>query len=336
MFLAHPWLLLLAIPAIVLALWLRSQGYLRLPSFSGKAKSNSRFGLRSMPRSILVLALGFIALAAATPQAIKALKLMGTVKGRDIIFALDYSGSMAEKFKGQLPPYKVKDPFWDEDPNPAVGRGRRIDAGQQVILQFVEWRREKKSNDSVGLIVFDDKPLLKWPLSPELHQILRHGNFVPPGQGKDGLGGGTNFGSKPEGEPYGPIDLAAEHFEKRAHSTRVLVMVTDGEDPLSAEAQARLVSLIKNHKIRLYVVGIGEKIKDADILKVALNSGGKAFPVNNAEDLASCFSAIDELETGPMPVQFNMLHEELFYIPLTIGLILAGLWVLSEMVLFGK
>jgi hypothetical protein len=330
MHLANPWWLLLAIPAVLLVVMLKSQGYLRLPSLP--TVKNRRFGMRSVPRTLLVLAFIFIGIALATPQAVKTLKLLGTVKGRDIICALDYSGSMAEKFKGNVPPVKLKDPFFDEEPSSGVGRGRRIDAGQNVILNFVEWRRQKQSADAVGLIVFDDRPLLRWPLDRDLLQISRHGNFVPPGQGREGLGGGTNFGTKPPG----PIDLAAEHFEAKAHATRVLVLVTDGEDKLAPEVQERLVKVIKDARVRLYVVGIGDKIKDADILKVAEAAGGKSFPVNNADDLNKCFASIDELESSPMPLNFDMLHEELFYIPLTIGLLLAFLWALSESVLFGK
>jgi hypothetical protein len=101
--------------------------------------------------------------AFVTRSSRSSLKLLGTVKGRDIICALDYSGSMAEKFKGSVPPVQLKDPFFDEEPSSGVGRGRRIDAGQNVILNFVEWRRQKQSADAVGLIVFDDRPLLRWP-----------------------------------------------------------------------------------------------------------------------------------------------------------------------------
>ncbi len=365
MILSNPTWLLLLVVAFAVAIVLKRHAYLsvpQLPGTTGRRSLGRRLlsGLRSvftrpvttclprLPRMLLVLALACVTVALTGPQVISHLSLDSTVNGRDIIFALDYSGSMAEKFKGKVPPLKNKDPFSEEAATAKTGEptadsdtvvkpqeDRRIDAAQAFILLFVERRMEAQGNDAIGLIAFDQRPRLCWPLDRDLKQISRHGNFIPKTSGPGGLGSGTNFGT----EMPGPIDLAAEHFNKRGRSqTRVLVLVSDGDNKLDAKVQQRLVKVIRQAGMRLYVVGVGEVIakNDVDILKVAREVDGTVFRVERAEDMEKCFQTIDALESSPVPVTTNLLHEELFYIPLALGLALFLVWLSLEAILYGK
>src|SRR5262249_2534188 len=116
--------------------------------------------------------------------------------GRDIMFALDYSGSMVTPYKGVSKPrpgnqwydVKIKPPVIDDTadgaapaPTAPANPGeaadgkpgephelRRIDAAQSAILDFVDTRRQAEGGDAIGLIVFDYRPILRWPLDHDL------------------------------------------------------------------------------------------------------------------------------------------------------------------------
>ena len=363
---SQPAYLILLVIALPMALFLKRHASLILTRLPGANNEGARKNLairmwrgaasiitrpfRWLPNLVLAGALTSVTVALTAPQVIKHLTHDSTVQGRDIIIALDYSASMGEKFSGKVPALKKTDPFFEGAKNRLEGadsggsasggstnaqENRRIDAAQAFILLFVERRLEVQSNDSIGLIAFDRSPRLCWPLDRDLKQISRHGNFVPRGSGQGGLGNGTNFGA----EIPGPIDMASEHFQKHGHSqSRVLVIVSDGDNKMDEKVQARLVKVVREAGMRLYVVGVGEVIakNEVDIIKVAKKVEGTVFKVERAEDMEKCFATIDALESSPAPVKAQMLHDELFYIPLFLGMVLFLGYLFLEATLYGK
>ncbi len=305
--------------------------------------------------ALIAISLALTAVALAQPQVPVNDQSLSKLPGRDIIFALDYSSSMGLPYKGE----KAALPLNPWLPN-ATRDGvvlpahefRRIDAAQDAILSFVEWRRrlsdgghggaspsaksvEGNGGDAVGLIVFDRRPILRWPLDHDLRQITRHGSFVPQGKGWQGLGVGTNFGR----EIPGPIDMAAEQFQKRGQSsTRVLVLVTDGEDELEARVVARLAKVIRDAHIKLYVIGIGDKIgkEKLDIEKLCEQVGGKIFRADTKERLDTCFQEINSLESSQVPVYNFKSLETVFSGFLSLALVAFLLGVVTEAFILGR
>lgn len=338
----------MVLPIVYLG-WRRER--VRMASARFHRSSVASLVLSHGPSALIALAIVLGAVTLAQPQVTVNDQSVSTLPGRDIIFALDYSASMGAKYKGDQEP--VTRNWWNEekskegaDPQPdatAGGEGgesteqewRRIDAAQQAILGFVETRREAKGGDAIGLIAFDYRPILRWPLDHDLKQISRHGSFIPAGKGPQGLGQGTNFGH----ENPGPIDLAASHFEGKGQSTtRVLVLVTDGEDKLAADVLARLEKVIRKAGMKLYVIGIGEKIGtgELDIEKLCTSVNGKVFRAETQSQLDKCFEDINSLESSPVPVTNFKSLEPVFPIFLTVALILFVLGVLSESLILGR
>lgn len=266
-----------------------------------------------------------------------------TVQGRDIIMALDWSGSMAEEYKGERLVEK-RSAWYDgagSKPNRQApdqeeeSRLRRIDAAQDAILTFAETRRLAETGDHIALVVFDHKPVLRWPLDRDLKQIARHGSFLPVGKGPQQLGVGTNFGN----EMPGPIDLAAEHFQKKGKSsTRVLILVTDGEDEIKPDVMTRLSDVIAKARMKLYVIGVGEKIGKGELTleRLCRQVGGEVFRAESQADLDQCFARINALESSPIPVLQDKFYEPLFHIPLLLALLFYVLGILCEAVILGR
>ncbi|HEY9775936.1 MAG TPA: VWA domain-containing protein [Planktothrix sp.] len=319
---AHPaWLFLL--PAVLVPwLFFRGKSYVG-HSDVGRMEKRTRGGyLHLFP--LVSLSLGFVALlfALATPQH-PFTEPQETIKARDIMIAVDKSGSMSTEFDGEVPTPQAGNSELDKElpplpKSPALGdtygtddgsqpQQRRIDAAQASVLNFVRDRFMSKSGDRVGVLVFDQSPYISWPLTSDLKMIYRKLQLTT-----HGVGGGTNFG---EYKP-GPIDAAVAQFDELGQSsTRVLIMVTDGEDNLSDDAQDRLLKLLQSRHIRLYVIGVGPTLaeNDVDIIKLAQKAGGQVFRVENGGDLNLCFQTINSLEQSAVQVSGAHKHDERFY-----------------------
>lgn len=342
MVLANPlWLTLLLLVPVAWFLF-RRKGFV---GFSDVRRLGTAQGMGSrffhmIPH--LLLALAFVALTVALARPQKVHVLSGeSFKARDIIIAVDKSGSMGGTLAGEMPERTTAETDLDKEMPPRPPRKdmpqardpwgrpmeaghRRIDAAQLAVLEFVRSRYIAQAGDRIGIMVFDTDQYWSWPITHDLKTIYRKGDFV-----NDGVGGGTNFG---EMKP-GPIDAAAEHFDELGKSvTKVLILVTDGEDMLSESTMKRLADILGERGIRIYVVGIGETLarRDVDIIRFVEAVGGKAFRVENAGDLPECFKTIDEMERSVVQVETSEKRDELFFYFAFASIVLLLLGTLGE------
>lgn len=333
MVLAQPlWLALLLLVPLPWLL-LRRKGYVGYSDVRLAKTIGASNLLHLVP--IILLSVGFAALsiALARPQNVQVITSQ-TIKARDIIIAVDKSGSMGSRFEGTIPPRATGESELDKElpPRPPKvdengfpqDKNRRLDAAQAAVLNFIRDRHAAQAGDRVGVILFDFLPYYSWPLTHDLKMIYRKIEFAD-----EGLGGGTNFG---EYKP-GPIDFAADHFDELGQSvTKVLILVTDGEDNLSDGTMSRLQDVIESRGIKLYVIGVGETMsrRDVDILRLAESVGGKSFRVENAKDLDECFRSIDQLERSAVQIETSQKREEMFMAFAMAAAILLILGVIGE------
>lgn len=274
-----------------------------------------------LPPALSVVTLALVLVALARPQ-VAGPPTTRTIVGRDIMIAVDISFSMSTEFKGEIKD-KASIPGLDLPEGidtkgkpaqkkwlperPDNGKLQRIDAAQNAVLTFIANRWRAQAGDRIGLILFDERPRHGWPLTDDLRMIYRKGQFI-----QHGLGGGTNFGESPPG----PIDMAESHFKELGQSqTRVLIMVTDGEDQLSYYAKRRLAEILLKNNIHLYVVGVGETLakNDVDIIKLAEQVGGKVFRVEDNQAMLNCFAEIDRMERSPITVAVDETRADVFF-----------------------
>lgn len=206
-----------------------------------------------------------------------------TLDTRDIFIAVDKSGSM----DGLI---------IDEE---GEAHGKRIEAATKALKFFVE----KRQGDRIGLAVFDDKTYMHWPMTDDLRIILKKADLIP-----QYTGGGTNFDSI-----TGPIQAAIDHWKEYGKArTKVLIMISDGEAPISDDRMNELVEQMRALNGKIYLLGVGESWTDpakADssqteaIKKLLATLGGKVFAVANAEQMLDAVATIDVLEKSNVQVE---------------------------------
>jgi Ca-activated chloride channel family protein len=330
------WLLALLVLPVVL-LFFRKKGYLGY-SHSRLVTGAPRWArwLSRLPTVCLMLSLALTILALAKPQ-VPGEPLEKRVPGRDIELVVDISFSMSFPFQGKIephePPEKMRFQTQFNEPRenekglkftqPKEGF-QRIHAAQDAILRFIENRWEKQTGDRMGLIVFDVRPRLSWPITDDLRMLYRKTQTL-----QNHLGTGTNFGQNFPG----PIDLAVQHFKDYGQAkSKVIIMVTDGEVQIDSSTVNRLITIMRENNVRFYLIGIGETLAhtDVDIYRVANGVGGKIFRVEDSQSLNAVFAQIDRLEKSEVSVSQLEVNDDVYHIFVWGALVMFLMFLLSE------
>ena len=255
---------------------------------------------------LLVLAIVALVVALARPQAGSKLKEVER-EGVEIMVAIDVSNSMlADDFE----------PSRLERTKYAVGR---------VI--------EGLSEDKIGVIVFAGDAYVQLPITAD---YLTAKNFVQQISPSQVTKQGTAIGAA--------IDMAAGSFSSQSESSRVLVLVTDGEnhedDALVAAERAA------QQGITIYTIGIGtpegapirigdDFIRDSDgeivvskldeegLQKIALTTGG-AYVRASAQSvgLEEIIKLINQTEKAKFESEVFEEYNEQFTVPVIVALVL--------------
>jgi Ca-activated chloride channel homolog len=328
---AHPWLLLLLL-AIPLLVWLRGKrGPAAALTYSSTAslaaigrKSAARAG--KILRTLLVASLAILVVGLARPQLGKSLTQI-EASGIDIILVLDVSGSMLTK-----------------DFTIGGQEATRVDAIREVTQKFIEGR----PNDRIGIIAFAGRPYVVSPMTLDHDWLLQNLDRVKIGLVEDG----TAIGSA--------MAAAANRLNDKRSKSRVLVLLTDGENNAGKIPPKTAAEAIKALKIHFYAIGAGingiapapiftnrgpltdalgnilyenqrVEFNEAGLREVAKIADGKFFRATDTQSLVQIYSDIDKLEKSTVSVKKYQQYRDLF--PLCLmggcGLLLAQL-VLSQ------
>lgn len=233
-------------------------------------------------------------------------------KGYDLMLAVDISASMqAVDFSTQAEIIS------------------RLDVTKDVVGKFVLGRQ----GDRVGLVTFGENAYLHVPLTLDTVSVSRMLNDTVSGM----AGNGTAIGDA--------IGLSVRTLRERPEGSRVLVLLTDGEDNASSVPPLEAAKLAKQYGVRIYTVGVGKNGQvpfpnqfggygmaqvsiDEDLLKeVASLTGGQYFRATDQRALESIYTKINELEKTESNQTLFLIRDPLYYYPL--GLAMAILIVLS-------
>ncbi|AHF04129.1 von Willebrand factor A [Marichromatium purpuratum 984] len=310
--LAWPWALL-ALPLPLLARRLpparRAPGAaLRLPptllpeGLAGTASGGARPW-----RWLALLAWVLLVLASARPQWVG--DPLGVPRsGRDLMLAVDISGSMEE------PDYLL-----------AGRRVSRLAVVQQLAGDFVR-RRE---GDRLGLILFGSRAYLQTPLTFDRATVatLLAESVV-------GLAGReTAIGDA--------IALAVKRLREAPAGERVLILLTDGENTAGHIAPLEAAALAAEAGVRVHVIGIGGGADgrlgglglrllrqgrgfDPETLEaIAARTGGRFFSAGASEALEAVYDEIDRIEPEAREARALRPRVELYPWPAGGALLLA-------------
>lgn len=277
-----------------------ARGGLRVPPqvFAGTAEG------RALPPGLLLAALawGLLVIALAGPQLDRQTALT-EASGRDILLALDLSGSMEKR-------------DFSLDGQPIS----RLDAVKRVASRFVAARR----GDRIGLVVFGDRAYVAQPLTFDVDAVaraIREAQIGISGRAttiSDGLG------------------LAIRRLSASDAPTRIVVLLSDGVDTAGSVGAVDAARLAARHGIRVHSIALGpddletrpksrDAVDAATLRGVAEASGGTSFRVRGMADLQAMAATLDRLEPSPSDRPPLRFWQSLWVWPAAGALLLLGI-----------
>jgi Ca-activated chloride channel family protein len=298
-----PLLLLLLLLLLPLAWWLRRPrrgAALRLSTLSylQSVRPNWRVRLRPALLLLRLLAIALIVVALARPQKGQANAVIQN-HGIDIMIAQDLSGSMNEQFGPQT------------GPGP---HDTRLSAAKRLSAQFVSERK----NDRVGLVVFESQTRVITPPTSDHRALTQLIGTLQ--NGLYGIPDGTAIG---EG-----LTSAINQLRDSQARSRVIILLTDGEENVHMVEPEEAAKLAKTLGIRVYTIGIIDPATnevDVTTLKnIAEPTGGAFFPATSPQALADVYDKINSLEQSRIEQLHYYRYDELapFLLIPALGLIL--------------
>jgi Ca-activated chloride channel family protein len=324
--LAWPWMLLaLPLPLLVNRLLPESRvvddAGLKVPSLAGfeMLKGRARAEqLMSWRLWLAAIAWALLVLAAARPEQIGD-ELDVPVSGRNLMLAVDLSGSMDQK-----------------DFELGNRRVDRLTATKAVASDFIG-RRE---GDRIGLILFGERAYLQVPLTldRETVKVLLLEAFI-------GLAGEkTAIGDA--------ITLAVKriHDQQEDAGEQVLILLTDGANTAGEVAPLKAAELAQQVGLRIYTIGIGAEqlevssliggrrninpsadLDEETLTAIAAQTGGRYFRATDTASLQDIYALLDDLEPVEEPESGFRPVKSYFFWPLGTAFALVGVLCLSAL-----
>jgi len=229
------------------------------------------------------------------------------VEGRDLMLAVDVSGSMQET------DMKIN--------------GREVD--RLTMIKYVAGDFiERRKGDRIGLILFGQQAYLQTPLTFDRKtvNVLLSESII-------GIAGkATAIGDA--------IGLAVKRVRSTSDNNRILILLTDGQNTAGEIQPIKAAELAQQEGLKVYTIGIGADevyrqtyfgsrrinpsldLDEATLRKIAELTGGQYFRARNTKELDNIYAMLDELEPLAKEDQFYRPTEVLFYWPLTLSMLL--------------
>jgi len=291
---------------------------LRVPDIGPYQSFSQHKGMESsqnlLRATLLILAWLTLLAATARPQSFG--EPIGIpVTGRDLMLGIDISGSMreADLYAGNT-------------------RATRMAVVKQVAQDFVS----RRAGDRVGLIMFGSQAYVQTPLTHD-HETVQH--FLD--EAAVGLAGrSTAIGDA--------IGLAVKRLRDRPDASRVLILLTDGENSAGVIEPVAAARLAATSGIRIHTIGVGSDVREgvfnvpfgnqrseldeATLRAISSETGGQYFRARNQQELASIYREIDRLEPTTLDAEEFRPLRELFVWPLSASLLLTLLWAMAGLI----
>ena len=281
---------------------------IRVPYFDAALAWTGRTAVHGsrLRLAIALIAWCALVLAAARPQWVGD-PVPLPVRGRDLMIALDLSGSMRE-----------------QDMKRRAGFETRLDVVKRVAGEFVA----RRAGDRVGLILFGTRAYLQAPFTLDLETVAE-------------MVAETVLGLAGEQTAIGDaIGLAVKRLRERPMEERVLVLLTDGADTASQVAPLSAARFAAAEDITIYTVGVGadeevagrwlgnrrartrSALDESTLQAIAEMTGGRYFRARDVAELEEIYRLIDRLEPIAGDDEVFRPTRELFHWPLGISVLL--------------
>ncbi|MDP1664011.1 MAG: VWA domain-containing protein [Methylobacter sp.] len=316
-----PWLLA-ALPLPLLIRWLVpakmpvEQAALKVPFLEDFSDGETRAVSQTRQWPLLLAAIAWLLLviACTRPQWLGE-PIEQAVSGRDLMLAVDLSGSMEEQ------DFVINKRAVD-----------RLTAAKGVAGEFIN----RRVGDRVGLILFGTQAYLQTPLTFDRKTVMTLLNEAVIGLAGDNTAIGDAIG------------LAVKRLKNEQTNSRVLVLMTDGANTAGEISPLKAAELAADNHLKIYTIGIGADemivrsffgnrkvnpsvdLDEKTLIKIAESTGGQYYRARNTDELNNIYMRLDELEPVEKDKQYFRPRSELYYWPLSLALALAAVIALSK------
>ena len=265
---------------------------------------------------LAVLIWGLLVIATARPQWVGK-PIEQAINGRDLMMAVDLSGSMREK-----------DFIINNQPV------NRLSATKEVASKFIRQRK----GDRIGLILFGTHAYLQTPLTFDRETVVKLLNESFIGITDD----------RPATSIGDAIGLSIKRLSQEQANSRVLILLTDGANTAGEISPLKAAELAKEVNLKIYTIGVGademliesffgsRKVNpsidlDEETLKsIAKTTDGKYFRARNTKELEKIYKMLDKLEPIEKDKQYFRPKKALYAWPLGASFLLAGVFFLMR------
>jgi Ca-activated chloride channel family protein len=229
-----------------------------------------------------------------------------TSEGINIVVTIDLSSSMlAQDFQPQ----------------------NRMEVSKEMVKRFILQRKA----DRIGIVAFAAEALTQVPLTTDYPVVLAAVDNLAAGQLEDGTAIGT------------AIVTAANRLRDAPGRSRVMVLLTDGENNRGAVDPRTAAKAAAAFNIRIYTIGVGTvgmapvpvgmgvfglrfenrpvKIDEPLMTEIATTTGGRYFRAQDGQALDRILQQINTLEREPVQTRSYVRYTELFRWPLTLAIL---------------
>ena len=309
-----PWLLA-ALPLPLLIRWLiparlpAEQSALKVPFLDDFSDGSTRIlsEAKQWPLLLATIAWLLLILACTRPQWLGE-PIEQAVSGRDLMMAVDLSGSMEE-----------------QDFMINKQRVDRLTATKWVAGDFIN----RRVGDRLGLILFGTQAYLQTPLTFDRKTVLTLLNESAIGLAGDNTAIGDAIG------------LAVKRLKNQPANSRVLILMTDGANTAGEVSPLKAAELAAENQLKIYTIGIGademvvrsffgshkvnpsRDLDEKTLIKIAQSTGGRYFRARNADELNNIYMLLDKLEPIEKDKQYFRPRSELYFWPLALALLIA-------------
>jgi Ca-activated chloride channel family protein len=302
MYLEYPGLMwLLAVPVLLTVhyIWMelaQRRPHLRVSTSIPWKLTGTPFmaWLRHLPFVLRIAAVVLVIIALARPRTYEKITEVDA-EGIDIVLAMDVSTSML-----------ARDLYPD-----------RINASKEIATNFLDQRK----SDRIGIVVFAGESFTQCPLTTDKRTLINLMNEIS----TDLLDDGTAIGNG--------LATAVLRLTESDAKSRVVILLTDGENNSGEVSPQTATEMAKLHGIRVYTIGVGKeglakypvmtpwgtqlqdvqvKIDEPLLKSIAQETGGKYFRATDNTTLAEIYNEINQMETGRTTITNVVSYEELF------------------------
>ncbi len=219
--------------------------------------------------------------------------------GRDLILAIDASGSMAQSG------FDNKDRFKNK---------------YETTIKLSKAFTKKRFDDNMGVVVFGTFAYTASPLTYDLEALSYLLEM-------------TTIGLAGESTAIGDaIMQSIRTLSFGEAENKAIILLTDGYHNAGRTSPKQAVEKAKSLGIKIYTIGIGKKSDyDAAMLEtIAKESGGKSYAASSAEALSKVYKEIDTLEPSPIRSENYLNQKLLIFFPLALVFLLLFIWIIYQ------